>query len=102
MTEDSAGNGLTAVSVLQASYAEGLNDEFVLPVRLAPGAVAPGDGVIFFNFRPDRARQLTQAFVSSNFDGFSREANSAIVFRDFYPIRFRITCFCGLCTAKSE
>ena len=73
MTQDDPGNGLKAVEVLQNSYSEGVNDEFIIPTRIAPGAVAPGDGVIFFNFRPDRARQITQAFVSPNFQGFERQ-----------------------------
>ena len=72
MTTDGAGNGLSSVEILQASYAEGITDEFILPVRLQPGAVESGDGVIFFNFRPDRARELTQAFVSKTFNGFER------------------------------
>ena len=63
----------SALSALKASYAQGINDEFVEPVRLAPGAVEPEDGVIFFNFRPDRARQLTQAFVMREFNGFERD-----------------------------
>lgn len=83
MTQDGAGNGLTAVGVLQASYAEGITDEFVLPVRLTAGAVEPGDGVIFFNFRPDRARQLTQAFVSPKFDGFERQQIQPLSFVTF-------------------
>jgi 2,3-bisphosphoglycerate-independent phosphoglycerate mutase len=73
MTQESAGSGKTAIEVLQASYIEGITDEFILPVRITPGAVAPGDGVIFFNFRPDRARELTQAFVSADFQGFTRQ-----------------------------
>ena len=72
MTSSDEGNGLSAVDIAHASYAEGITDEFIQPVRIAPGAVEPGDGVIFFNFRPDRARQLTQAFVDPNFDGFAR------------------------------
>ncbi len=83
MTQDGPGNGLSAVEVLQASYAESVTDEFVLPVRIAPGAVEPGDGVIFFNFRPDRARQLTQAFVSSEFNGFERQQIKPLSFVTF-------------------
>ncbi|AFY43181.1 phosphoglycerate mutase [Nostoc sp. PCC 7107] len=83
MTQDGAGDGRTAVQVLQASYAEGVTDEFINPVRIAPGAVEPGDGVIFFNFRPDRARQLTQAFVSSEFTGFERQQIQPISFVTF-------------------
>ncbi len=73
MTEDGEGMGISALEALKASYDLGINDEFVEPVRLAPGAVEANDGVIFFNFRPDRARQLTQAFVKREFDGFVRD-----------------------------
>ncbi|MDX2270753.1 MAG: 2,3-bisphosphoglycerate-independent phosphoglycerate mutase [Cyanobacteriota bacterium] len=73
MTQDGVGDGRTAVEVLQAAYAQNLSDEFLPPIRLAPGAVEAGDAVLFFNFRPDRARQLTQAFVDPNFAGFDRE-----------------------------
>ncbi|MFM2063485.1 MAG: hypothetical protein RLZZ507_3155 [Cyanobacteriota bacterium] len=83
MAQDGSGNGLTALEVLQTSYSEGVTDEFIDPVRIAPGAVAPGDGVIFFNFRPDRARQLTQAFVSSDFQGFERQQITPLSFVTF-------------------
>jgi 2,3-bisphosphoglycerate-independent phosphoglycerate mutase len=73
MTDRGPGTGQSAVATLEASYGAEINDEFVEPVRLAPGAIAPGDGVIFFNFRPDRARQLTQALVDPNFKAFERE-----------------------------
>ncbi|MFB2833517.1 2,3-bisphosphoglycerate-independent phosphoglycerate mutase [Floridanema evergladense] len=73
MTQDGAGDGRSAVEVVLNSYAADLTDEFILPTRVAPGAVESGDGIIFFNFRPDRAREITSAFVSPNFDGFPRE-----------------------------
>jgi 2,3-bisphosphoglycerate-independent phosphoglycerate mutase len=72
MVNDGEGDGRTAVEIMQAAYAAEITDEFMPPVRIAPGAVEPGDGVIFFNFRPDRARQLTQAFVDPKFQGFER------------------------------
>lgn len=87
MTKDGEGSGQSALEVLQASYAEKVNDEFVLPTRIAPGAVQPGDGVIFFNFRPDRSRQLTQAFVDPQFNGFERSLMSPLSFCHFYPVR---------------
>lgn len=62
-----------AIEVLADAYAQEITDEFLPPTRLAPGAVEPGDGVIFFNFRPDRARQLTQAFIDPKFRAFERE-----------------------------
>ncbi|MCC5638938.1 2,3-bisphosphoglycerate-independent phosphoglycerate mutase [Nostoc sp. CHAB 5844] len=83
ITQDGAGDGRTAAQVLQASYAEGVTDEFINPVRITPGAVEPGDGVIFFNFRPDRARQLTQAFVSPQFTGFERQQIQPLSFVTF-------------------
>ncbi|WP_026082584.1 2,3-bisphosphoglycerate-independent phosphoglycerate mutase [Mastigocladopsis repens] len=83
MTQDGPGNERAAVEVLQASYAEGVTDEFVVPVRIAPGAIEPQDGVIFFNFRPDRARQLTQAFVNPEFNGFERQQISPLSFVTF-------------------
>ncbi|MEN9229723.1 MAG: 2,3-bisphosphoglycerate-independent phosphoglycerate mutase [Thermostichus sp. DG02_5_bins_236] len=72
MTEDGPGQGRSAAEVMEEFYGQDLTDEFIPPTRLAPGAIQDGDGVIFFNFRPDRARQLTQAFVSPNFSGFER------------------------------
>jgi len=83
MTQDGSGDGRSAVEVLKASYESGLTDEFVLPTRIAPGAVESGDGVIFFNFRPDRARQLTQAFVDLKFNSFEREPIQPLVFATF-------------------
>lgn len=63
----------TVLEVLKDSYANGITDEFVEPVRIAPGAVEAGDGVVFFNFRPDRSRQLTQAFMKREFEAFARD-----------------------------
>ena len=73
MTKDSLMQPLYATEVLQNFYNEELTDEFIPPTRIAPGAVKPEDGVIFFNYRPDRARQLTYAFVQEDFNGFERE-----------------------------
>ncbi|UYZ84780.1 2,3-bisphosphoglycerate-independent phosphoglycerate mutase [Entomomonas sp. E2T0] len=63
-----------AISALQAAYERGESDEFVKATRI--GDVAPvhdGDAVIFMNFRADRARELTRAFVEKDFTGFKRE-----------------------------
>jgi len=62
----------SAVDAIEASYAAGVNDEFVVPAIVAPARVADGDAVVFFNFRPDRARELTRAFVDPTFEGFTR------------------------------
>ena len=63
-----------AMTALQMAYARGENDEFVAPTVLE-GAVPmqDGDAVVFMNFRADRARQLTAAFVDPAFDGFSAQ-----------------------------
>lgn len=60
-----------AQAALAAAYARGENDEFVLPTVLTGAApMGDGDAVVFMNFRADRARQLTAAFVAPGFDGF--------------------------------
>jgi 2,3-bisphosphoglycerate-independent phosphoglycerate mutase len=59
---------------LQASYDAGVTDEFVVPgVSAGAEPVRDGDSVVFFNFRPDRAREITRAFVDPDFNGFARE-----------------------------
>ena len=78
------GEGVTADSAEKAvsqSYAMGEkgNDEFVLPTVVLAGGkptatIRPEDGVIFFNFRPDRARQLTRTFIQPDFTGFVRKS----------------------------
>ncbi len=92
LTQDGTGDGRSAVEVLKASYEAGITDEFVIPTRIAPGAIEAGDGVIFYNFRPDRARQLTQAFMVPTFNGFEREQIQPLTFATFtqydpaYPV----------------
>ena len=75
------GNGVqatNAVEAVKASYAEGVTDEFVLPTNVtengkAIGLIEKDDSIIFFNFRPDRAREITRAFTVEDFDGFKRK-----------------------------
>lgn len=62
------------VDAVARSYANGVTDEFVEPVVCdAQGTISDNDSVIFFNFRPDRAREITRAIVDPEFDGFQRE-----------------------------
>ena len=62
-----------AKEAIEKSYADGVTDEFVVPVITCEGGrVQEGDTVIFMNFRPDRARQMTRIFVDDDFDGFER------------------------------
>ena len=59
----------SARQALQASYAQGITDEFVEPCVIEPVAVEDGDAVVFFNFRADRGRQLVSAFTQWEGDG---------------------------------
>ncbi len=65
---------LAPVQAMEASYADGVTDEFVVPVAFDQRGIRDGDAVVFFNFRPDRARQLTRAFTDPAFEGFARAA----------------------------
>jgi 2,3-bisphosphoglycerate-independent phosphoglycerate mutase len=59
---------------MQASYDAGVTDEFVVPVVTAENAeIGEGDAIIFMNFRPDRAREITRTFVDPDFTGFERK-----------------------------
>ena len=58
---------------MDRTYAAGVTDEFILPcVTCEGGRVSEGDTVVFLNFRPDRAREITRTFVDDNFTGFER------------------------------
>ena len=72
----------SATEAIQAAYSRGETDEFVLPTVIdGCEGIVSGDGVIFFNFRPDRARELTHTFVDENFAGFKRR-------NGFFPLNF--------------
>jgi len=62
------------VCAMKASYENGVTDEFVVPAVIEGGApIQANDSVIFFNFRPDRAREITRTLVDDNFTGFARK-----------------------------
>ncbi len=71
------GEGVSAsdpVAAIKASYADGVTDEFMLPTVIDPeGMIGENDSIISFNFRPDRARQITRTFADPAFDGFERK-----------------------------
>lgn len=72
-----------AITALHAGYDRDENDEFILPTIIcneneSPVAINDGDTVLFMNFRPDRARQITHAFIDQNFDGFERAATPTL------------------------
>ena len=82
------GEGLTAdcgICAIQSSYDRDETDEFVKPTVVVEegkpvGLVEDGDSVIFFNFRPDRAREITRAFCDDEFKGFDRGARKDVKF----------------------
>ena len=62
-----------AITALEQAYARGETDEFVAPTTISPAVtINDGDVVIFMNFRADRAREITRAFVDPDFNGFKR------------------------------
>ncbi len=84
--------GTDPVKAIQASYDAGVTDEFVVPtvMKNADGTpvatIGDNDSVIFFNFRPDRARQITRAFCDPEFTGFERrrpENLTYVCFKDY-------------------
>lgn len=82
-TTEGVGDGRSAVQVIEDSYAQNINDEFIEPIRIAEGAIKEGDGVIFYNFRPDRARQICYAFMMDDFNGFERQKINNLHFVTF-------------------
>ncbi|KNY28478.1 2,3-bisphosphoglycerate-independent phosphoglycerate mutase [Pseudobacteroides cellulosolvens] len=84
-----SGKGLTASSAgeaVQTSYDKGEFDEFVKPTSILEGGkpvalIEKNDSVIFFNFRPDRAREITRTFTDVEFKGFERE-------KGYFPVFF--------------
>ncbi len=71
-----------AVAAMAASYDAGVTDEFVVPtVCDKNGKITAGDSVVFFNFRPDRAREITRTFVDPDFNGFERK-------NGFFPLTY--------------
>lgn len=79
-----------AVEAVKASYDNGKTDEFVPPTviieedGMAKGKISDNDSIIFFNFRPDRAREIAKTLCNEDFDGFAREG---------YPKNTKFVCF---------
>ena len=70
------------VKAVEESYANDVTDEFVVPTVCEENAtVKPGDSIVFFNFRPDRAREITRTFVDPEFKGFERK-------NGFFPLTY--------------
>jgi len=95
LTEGTGATFDDPVAALEASYADDITDEFVEPRRIRVDhedafgengtRIEDGDAVIFFNFRSDRARQLTRAFTEVDFEGFEREPIEDLAFVTMSP-----------------
>ena len=80
-TRGDGANAGSAAEAIRRSYDAGVTDEFVEPVLITggePGLVRDNDTVMFFNFRADRARQMTRAFVDDPFAGFERAVHPRV------------------------
>jgi len=85
LTQGKGETAATATACMEATYAKDVNDEFVIPTVIAPeGVIKANDSVIFYNFRPDRAREITQAFCDPDFSEFERSSG-------FFPLCY--VCF---------
>nr|YP_009313452.1 Phosphoglycerate mutase [Galaxaura rugosa]SCW21706.1 Phosphoglycerate mutase [Galaxaura rugosa] len=60
-------------NIIQDFYQRDISDEFIIPTRVNKGMIKDKDAIILFNFRPDRMRQILQAFSKENFKGFQRK-----------------------------
>ncbi len=63
----------SALEAIQDSYKKDVSDEFVEPAVIGGERISDGDSIIFFNYRPDRAREITRALTFSDFNGFERK-----------------------------
>jgi len=79
MVKGEGNKDTSAVNAIKKSYNDGITDEFVVPTVItdengnALGKISENDSVVFFNFRPDRAREITRTLVDPEFNGFERE-----------------------------
>ena len=85
LTSGEGVKGTDAPAAVQASYDNDKTDEFVLPTVIEKdgqptGVISDKDSVVFFNFRPDRAREITRAFCDDDFKGFAREKKLDVTF----------------------
>ncbi|MDO4439348.1 MAG: 2,3-bisphosphoglycerate-independent phosphoglycerate mutase [Eubacteriales bacterium] len=88
MTKGVGNKADSAVSAMEESYANGVVDEFIVPTVIETngqprGVVHDKDSMIFFNFRPDRAREMTRAFCDDEFTGFDRDKRIDLCFTCF-------------------
>jgi 2,3-bisphosphoglycerate-independent phosphoglycerate mutase len=70
LTEDQINNRVNPLQLIDVLYNNQISDEFIIPTRIENGKIEDKDSILFFNFRPDRMRQILQAFAKRSFKGF--------------------------------
>ena len=91
LTSGEGVKGTAAPEAVQASYDNDKTDEFVLPTVIEKegkpvAVISDKDSVVFFNFRPDRAREITRAFCDDEFKGFERRNKTSCNFCMLYRL----------------
>nr|YP_010170915.1 phosphoglycerate mutase [Chondria tumulosa]QSD57056.1 phosphoglycerate mutase [Chondria tumulosa] len=81
--DNTTDSGKNYKDIINNYYINGIYDEFIPPTRIYKGQVSNNDGIIFFNFRPDRIRQLVQCFGKPDFKGFDKKEINNLLFTTF-------------------
>lgn len=84
LTEDyNIKNNNDCINIIKNYYSQDISDEFIPPTKINAGKISNNDGILFFNFRPDRIRQLLHCLVKKNFKGFPTKKISNLVIATF-------------------
>nr|YP_010155892.1 phosphoglycerate mutase [Cumathamnion serrulatum]QQY85256.1 phosphoglycerate mutase [Cumathamnion serrulatum] len=84
LTEDgSIENTTDCIKIIDEYYKNNISDEFIPPTRVKIGKISNNDGILFFNFRPDRIRQLLHSLAKKNFKGFKTKKIENLIFTTF-------------------
>jgi len=84
LTEDiNINENNNCLEIIEQFYRENISDEFIPPTRISKGKISNNDGILFFNFRPDRIRQILHSFAKSNFKGFITKNINNLIFTTF-------------------
>nr|YP_009293685.1 phosphoglycerate mutase [Rhodymenia pseudopalmata]AOM64367.1 phosphoglycerate mutase [Rhodymenia pseudopalmata] len=83
LVEDNMSHPIDPLDVIESNYRQNISDEFIPPIRINQGAISDNDSIIFFNFRPDRIRQILHSLAKKTFKGFSVKTIKALEFLTF-------------------
>lgn len=97
LSYDAIVNGLgekftSSKEAINSNYKNGIYDEFVVPCIINDGKLTDNDGIILFNYRPDRVRELFSAFTNPNFKGFERQILNNIKLVTLMPVSDEVIC----------